>query len=95
MGTQGMVDAGEKVATTLRREFCEEAMDVLKADESSREQLLRQVDQWFAGGAEVSVSARPRSPSLGRVSFPLVFDNSYALDRIIRMFDPHAHIYYL
>ena len=70
-----MVDAGEHVATTLRREFCEEAMDMLRADESSREELLRKVDQWFAGGVEV----RPRYPFSYEYCILVMHSSCYAL----------------
>lgn len=76
-----MVDAGEKVATTLRREFCEEAMDMLRADEGRREELLRKVDQWFAAGVEVLLSSFLSSPlSLLRVAVRLI-----ALSRCFRI----------
>eukprot|EP00088_Acartia_fossae_P056626 TRINITY_DN6595_c0_g1_i11.p1 TRINITY_DN6595_c0_g1~~TRINITY_DN6595_c0_g1_i11.p1 ORF type:complete len:347 (-),score=52.28 TRINITY_DN6595_c0_g1_i11:261-1301(-) len=50
----GMVDPGEKVAVTLKREFMEEAMDSTQASKEENAQNSKLVDSFFsAGGTEV------------------------------------------
>ena len=46
-----MVDAGEQVSATLRREFSEEAMGNL--DVSERKELRQQLDELFHHGEEI------------------------------------------
>lgn len=49
----GMVDPGELVTATLKREFAEEALNSLEADEEKKKALLKKIDKFFKGGFEV------------------------------------------
>jgi len=49
----GMVDPGEKVSTTVKREFMEEALDSTGTAKSNLPELKKMVDEFFAGGDEV------------------------------------------
>lgn len=49
----GMVDPGELVTATLKREFAEEALNSLEADEKNKNALLKKVDKFFEDGSEV------------------------------------------
>ena len=48
-----MVDAGEAVSRTLKREFGEEAMNTLEATEAEKKQIEKQINQLFEGGTKV------------------------------------------
>jgi ADP-ribose pyrophosphatase len=50
-----MVDPGEHVSVTLKREFGEEALNALEACEDRKRELQRQISEFFSGGYEVSV----------------------------------------
>jgi len=49
----GMVDPGEKVSVTVKREFMEEALDSTGAGKENLDSLKAMVDEFFAGGEEV------------------------------------------
>ena len=49
----GMVDPGEKVSTTVKREFMEEALDSTGTAKRYLPELKKMVDEFFAGGDEV------------------------------------------
>merc|ERR1712055_20452 len=49
----GMVDPGEKVSVTVKREFMEEALDSTGAAKDNVEDLTAMVDKFFEGGEEV------------------------------------------
>jgi len=49
----GMVDPGEKVSVTVKREFMEEALDSTGAAKENVENLTAMVDKFFEGGEEV------------------------------------------
>jgi len=49
----GMVDPGEKVATALKREFMEEAMDSTQATSEENDQNSALVDKFFQDGTEI------------------------------------------
>lgn len=49
----GMVDAGEKINETLKREFCEEALASLEASEEERKKLKNEIDNSFSNGQEI------------------------------------------
>ena len=49
-----MVDPGENVNVTLKREFSEEAMNSLEMPEDKVKQLTKQVDELFSSGTEFS-----------------------------------------
>ena len=51
---QGMVDVGEVVSITIRREFGEEALNSLAASDDERKQIEDGVSELFAQGVEVS-----------------------------------------
>lgn len=48
-----MVDPGEKVSVTLRREFMEEALDSTQASEDEVKRMEAMVKDFFAKGIEV------------------------------------------
>ena len=50
---QGMVDAGEAVSVTLKREFGEEALNTLEASPEERKRLAEHISQLFQKGREV------------------------------------------
>lgn len=49
----GMVDAGEKISETLKREFCEEALASLDASDEERIKLKNDIDNLFTNGQEI------------------------------------------
>ncbi|CAD5120961.1 DgyrCDS9507 [Dimorphilus gyrociliatus] len=49
----GMVDAGEVISETLKREFCEEALASLEVSDEERKQLKEKIDELFANGEEI------------------------------------------
>ncbi|KAJ9574155.1 hypothetical protein L9F63_008411 [Diploptera punctata] len=49
----GMVDPGEKVTSTLKREFMEEALNSLECSESEREKSKSMIEKFFNDGYEV------------------------------------------
>ena len=53
MMSQGMVDAGETVSVTLRREFGEEAMNSLDAPKKDQKKIEKAVKDLFKHGIEV------------------------------------------
>ena len=48
---QGMVDAGEQVSTTLKREFMEEAMSNTSTDQKNK--VAKKISTLFSQGQEV------------------------------------------
>lgn len=55
LGLQGMVDAGEVVSVTLKREFGEEALNSLMATDDEKRQIRQSISDLFdRGGAEVN-----------------------------------------
>jgi len=56
---QGMIDPGELVSETLKREFGEEAMNSLEANSSQKEKLKIQVAELFKNGSEVCCEFQP------------------------------------
>ena len=51
-----MVDAGEKVSVTLKREFGEEAMNSIGASDKEKSKIKKEVDKLFKHGQEVGLS---------------------------------------
>ena len=51
--TQGMVDPGDTVSRTLRKEFGEEAMNSLEATPEEKKQIEKQINELFQGGHKV------------------------------------------
>ncbi|XP_063863985.1 ADP-ribose pyrophosphatase, mitochondrial-like [Scylla paramamosain] len=49
----GMVDPGERVTTTLQREFLEEALNSLEMTEKQKEKSEKQLKELFKGGVEI------------------------------------------
>jgi len=49
----GMVDAGEAVTATLKREFGEEALNSLEASDSEKKQIEKRISDIFTHGKEV------------------------------------------
>ena len=52
---QGMVEPGDTVSATLKKEFGEEAMNSLEASEAEKEVIKGHVDHVFSQGVQVSV----------------------------------------
>ena len=48
-----MVDPGELITTTLKREFAEEPLNALEVDTEQRRVIQQAVDQVFQNGIEV------------------------------------------
>ena len=48
-----MVDPGETVTMTLKREFSEEALNILEMPESQRQTIMTNVQALFSMGQEV------------------------------------------
>ena len=48
-----MVDPGEAVSRTLKREFGEEAMNSLEASEAEKKEIEKHINQLFEGGTKV------------------------------------------
>jgi hypothetical protein len=53
---QGMVDPGEVVKTTLKREFMEEAMNSLEASDTDRQAMEQKIDQFFSAHTLVGMN---------------------------------------
>lgn len=51
-----MVDPGEHVTVTLKREFGEEALNSLEADENKKRELQLRINEFFAKGSEVFIA---------------------------------------
>ncbi|XP_076636109.1 ADP-ribose pyrophosphatase, mitochondrial [Colletes latitarsis] len=49
----GMVDPGETISTTLKREFMEEAMNSLEKDDIGKEELESSIKEFFEKGEEL------------------------------------------
>jgi ADP-ribose pyrophosphatase len=49
----GMVDPGENVSVTLKREFCEEALSSLTASSDELDKIRTLVNELFAGGKKI------------------------------------------
>ena len=52
---QGMVEAGDTVSTTLKKEFGEEAMNSLEASEAEKKETEEHINALFHNGEEVGV----------------------------------------
>lgn len=50
---QGMVDAGEVVTATVKREFGEEAMNSIQMSPEEKKRMEKELDELFATGREV------------------------------------------
>ena len=50
---QGMVDPGDTVSRTLRKEFGEEAMNSLEASPEEKKRIEKQINELFKGGHTV------------------------------------------
>ena len=55
-----MVDPGDTVSRTLRKEFGEEAMNSLEASPEEKKQIERQISDLFKGGHKVRERERER-----------------------------------
>uniref|UniRef100_A0A1B6DPX1 Nudix hydrolase domain-containing protein n=1 Tax=Clastoptera arizonana TaxID=38151 RepID=A0A1B6DPX1_9HEMI len=49
----GMVDPGELVSATLKREFMEEALNSLESNESEFSEIKNKIEQFFTSGQEI------------------------------------------
>lgn len=49
----GMVDPGESVSVTLKREFSEESMNSESMDEKTKEKVDQQLSEWFKDGLDI------------------------------------------
>ena len=52
---QGMVDAGENVSVTLKREFSEEALNALEASPEEKKRIETSIADLFSKGTEVNI----------------------------------------
>ena len=50
-----MVDAGENVSVTLKREFSEEALNALEASPEERKRIETSITDLFSKGTEVKI----------------------------------------
>ena len=48
-----MVDAGDTVSATLKKEFGEEAMNCLEASEEEKKRIKEKIDEMFQNGVQV------------------------------------------
>ena len=48
-----MIDPGEKVSRSLRREFGEEALQSLEMPEAEKTEVLQMIDEFFKEGTEI------------------------------------------
>ena len=48
-----MVDPGDTVSRTLKKEFGEEAMNSMEASEQEKDEIERQINKLFSGGVKV------------------------------------------
>lgn len=48
-----MIEPGETVSTTLKREFGEEALNTIEKDPTAREMIEKQLNELFAHGVEI------------------------------------------
>ena len=55
MYLQGMVDAGENVSVTLKREFSEEALNALEATPEEKKRIETSITDLFSKGTEVKI----------------------------------------
>ena len=51
-----MVDVGEHVTNTIKREFSEEALNSLLKTEDERKEVLKKIDDLFVNGTVVRLS---------------------------------------
>jgi hypothetical protein len=56
VSVQGMVDAGEVVSQTIKREFGEETLNMLEASEAQKKEIEKHINQLFQHGTEVIIS---------------------------------------
>lgn len=49
----GMVDPGETISATLKREFMEEAMNLLEKSQEEREEMEKSIKEFFEKGEEI------------------------------------------
>lgn len=49
----GMVDPGETISATLKREFMEEAMSLLEKSQEEREEMEKSIKEFFEKGEEI------------------------------------------
>eukprot|EP01084_Bolivina_argentea_P316451 548542_1 len=49
----GMVDPGEQLSRTLKREFGEETMDTMGMKEDEKKKVMKQIDEFFENGVEI------------------------------------------
>ena len=50
-----MVDPGDTVSATLKKEFGEEAMNLLEASPEEKKKIEEQINQLFSQGEEVKI----------------------------------------
>lgn len=70
-----MVDAGENLSVTLKREFGEEALNTLEVHDSQRDTIKDQIDKIFTKGNEVcttlitylGIACNPFDPLFNRI----------------------------
>ena len=53
VGVQGMVDPGDNISITLRKEFAEEAMNCLEVNERDQKNIAKLLARVFTNGFQV------------------------------------------
>ena len=53
---KGMVEPGDNVSATLKKEFGEEAMNFLEASDDEKQQIEEQIGKLFHGGEKVGTA---------------------------------------
>lgn len=65
-----MVDPGDTVSRTLRKEFGEEAMNSLEASPEEKKQIEKQISELFKGGHKVRKDTLVKIMTLSIESIP-------------------------
>eukprot|EP01102_Stenamoeba_stenopodia_P014840 TRINITY_DN4986_c0_g1_i3.p1 TRINITY_DN4986_c0_g1~~TRINITY_DN4986_c0_g1_i3.p1 ORF type:complete len:219 (+),score=57.77 TRINITY_DN4986_c0_g1_i3:1-657(+) len=80
----GMVEPGDTVSVTLKKEFGEEALNSLSASEEERAKLEKEIDELFSHGVEVYK---------GYVDDPRNTDNSWMETVAVNFHDDDGHLF--
>jgi len=73
LDVQGMVDPGEVVSTTVKREFVEEAMNSLALSEDDQNRLYQQIGDFFKKYTKVSETVVEVNEKLSLSGVELIF----------------------
>ena len=53
-----MVEPGDTVSLTLKKEFSEEAMNILEASDEQKKTIKSKIDEMFKNGVQVNFASR-------------------------------------